>query len=116
MPKFELNGVIPVQLIDAIADIPELSQSNVVTIYFITDLAIYAAEFDVGFFLEHIWIQLVWKKIKFCIRIFKKFCIKFRIPVGIKFVSKRKDWGKQIKGFTLAQKRIIDLKLLEFKV
>ena len=56
MPKFELNGVIPVQLIDAIANIPELSQSNVVTIYFITDLAIYAAEFDVGFFLEHIWI------------------------------------------------------------
>ena len=41
-PIVEFNNVIPIQLVNAIANIPEINEDNVVRIVFALDLRMYA--------------------------------------------------------------------------
>ena len=43
-PLIEFNNVLPIQLIDAIAEVPELSRENKMEIKIAQDMAMYAVE------------------------------------------------------------------------
>ena len=94
-----MKNVIPVQLVKAVVDVPELNNSNTIIVNFVVDFGLYAVEVEIGWYIKHIWIEIIWLNIRFCINlIFKKFCIKFRIPVGFKFVYNRIANGRMLKG------------------
>ena len=50
----ECNNVIPIQMINEIANITEISDDNTVNVVFAIDLALYAVELEVGIFVRYI--------------------------------------------------------------
>ena len=55
-PGISLNGLIPVQLVKAVADVPEMKNSNVLEALLFVDLTLYAFQVTYGFYLKHIWL------------------------------------------------------------
>ena len=58
-----MRNVIPVQLVQAIVDVPELNNDKTIGVYFVTDLAIYAIELEIGMFVKYIWLEIIWEKV-----------------------------------------------------
>ena len=97
----------------AIVDVPELNNSNTITVNFAVDFGLHAVEVKIGWYIKYIWIEIIWKDVNFCINlIFKKICIKFRIPIGFRFVYKLKEEGRMMKGKEIMKKRLLELKIL----
>ena len=98
-------------------DVPELNSSNVIAVNFLVDFGLHAVEVQVGWYIKHITLEIIWKDVKFCINlVFKKYCISFRLPVGFRFVYNRIDDGKMLPGKEIMKKRLFEKKLLEFQV
>lgn len=78
------------QLLKPIADISELTSQNKAEIVFAIDLAINAVEMQVGFYIKHIWLEIIWIEIDLCFDFwFFSFCISLRLPIGFRFTFKR---------------------------
>ena len=116
-PALRLDNIIPIQLVNAIMEIPELTKSNIVTVRFTTDLALNAFQITVGFYIKHIWLEIIWIRLRICFNFwFFKFCISFPIPIGFRITWKRHDFGYVVNGIPLLRKRIIDLQILEYQM
>lgn len=38
IPNYETNGIIPIQLVDSITDIEEITKKNIITVYLVMNL------------------------------------------------------------------------------
>ena len=75
-------------------DVPEIATQNNAEVFFAIDLGIYAAEIEIGFYIKHIWLDIIWLDIDLCFDFwFFSFCIHLRLPIGFKITYKRHDWG-----------------------
>ena len=101
------------QLLKPIADISELTSQNKAEIVFAIDLAINAVEMQVGFYIKHIWLEIIWIDIDLCFDFwFFSFCISLRLPVGFRFTFKRHDWGFKFNGIAILKKTIFKASLI----
>lgn len=117
-PGFELDKIIPLQLIPGLNKIAEFNQENSFALNFFTDIEIHALSFEFGGYIKHIWIKIKWIKIRFCIRIRRrrfrfKFCLRIRLPL-IWFTMKTHLFGHRTNGISVMNQRVLSLQIFKF--
>ena len=116
-PGVALNHIIPIQLVETVANISELTEQNVLEMRFFTDVALEAFQITTGYYIKHIKLEIIWMNARICFRfLFFSFCISIRIPIGFRITFERKDFGETINGKTILERRVIDAKIYELQM